>query len=87
MDSMVEEARRRLEELQISLQRMLQAGADNYSRTAERDLAEAVAAISRIERGTYGRCERCSGAIGRQRLLALPAARFCIACTPAARET
>src|SRR5437660_1019099 len=53
--------------------------------STEQDLAETTAAIARIEIGTYGRCERCGGAIGRQRLLALPAARYCISCAPAAR--
>jgi len=33
-----------------------------------------------MERGTYGRCDVCGGAIGRQRLLALPVARYCLEC-------
>ena len=43
------------------------------------------AALERIADGTFGRCETCGGAIGRQRLLALPAARFCIHCTATAK--
>ena len=45
-----------------------------------RELAETHAALERLDRGTYGRCESCDGAIGRQRLLALPATRYCIGC-------
>jgi len=45
------------------------------------ELAETDAALDRIAQGRFGRCEECGGAIGRQRLLALPAARFCIECT------
>lgn len=46
------------------------------------DLAEIEQALLRIELGVYGQCEECGGAIGRQRLRAMPEARRCIACTP-----
>jgi RNA polymerase-binding transcription factor DksA len=46
------------------------------------DVAEIESALSRIDEGVYGQCERCGGAIGRQRLRAIPEARLCIACTP-----
>jgi DnaK suppressor protein len=46
----------------------------------ERELSETRAALLRMERGTYGRCDVCGGAIGRQRLLALPVARYCLEC-------
>ncbi|MFN0062500.1 MAG: TraR/DksA family transcriptional regulator [Myxococcaceae bacterium] len=49
----------------------------------ERELAEIDAALSRLEGGTFGRCERCLGAIGRQRLRAMPEARYCITCSTA----
>ncbi len=49
---------------------------------ASADVAETRAALTRIDRGVYGRCESCTGAIGRQRLLALPATRYCIDCAP-----
>jgi len=81
MTSMAADARRRLEEHRASLERSLAGGA---SGTIRRDLAETRAALDRIEEGTYGRCERCGGAVGRQRLLALPATRYCIGCAPAA---
>jgi len=45
------------------------------------ELAETEAALARIEQGSFGRCDNCGGAIGRQRLLAFPAARFCMECS------
>ena len=72
------DARRRLEELCELLQRTVSAATLS-------ELVESRAALERIDRGTYGRCQSCGGAIGRQRLLALPAARYCIACAAAAR--
>ncbi len=44
------------------------------------ELAEIDAALQRIEDGTFGICEGCGDAIGRQRLRALPEARRCLAC-------
>jgi RNA polymerase-binding transcription factor DksA len=46
----------------------------------EQVLAEANAALGRIERGTFGRCEGCGRPISRARLEALPYARQCIRC-------
>ncbi|MHB1555102.1 MAG: TraR/DksA family transcriptional regulator [Acidimicrobiales bacterium] len=43
-------------------------------------LAEVEAAIGRLEKGTYGHCERCGQPISPARLEAKPAARRCIAC-------
>ncbi|RKH53027.1 hypothetical protein D7Y23_05140 [Corallococcus sp. AB050B] len=48
-----------------------------------RELEEVEAALERIEQGRFGGCERCGGAIGRQRLLAVPEARCCLACADA----
>jgi DnaK suppressor protein len=73
------EAQRRLEEHRVALEGLL-ALAGQGTEEAALDLAETQAALDRIVRGKYGRCESCTGAIGRQRLLALPAARYCIAC-------
>ncbi len=44
------------------------------------ELAELEAALDRIDKGTYGTCQMCGGAVGRQRLRAIPEARFCIDC-------
>lgn len=53
-------------------------------RVAQRnELIELDAALDRIEKGTYGTCQTCGGAIGRQRLRAIPEARFCIECVSA----
>ena len=47
---------------------------------AERELGEIESALARIAEGTFGTCEVCGGAIGRDRLRALPEARRCLAC-------
>ncbi|WP_375757233.1 TraR/DksA family transcriptional regulator [Corallococcus exercitus] len=52
------------------------------------ELEEVEAALERIAQGRFGCCEQCGGAIGRQRLLAVPEARCCLTCTDArARDT
>lgn len=38
------------------------------------------AAINRLQRGRYGRCESCGEPIPRERLMACPEARRCTAC-------
>jgi DnaK suppressor protein len=43
-------------------------------------LEEVRAALARIERGTFGRCENCGRPISRERLNALPYTRYCAAC-------
>jgi RNA polymerase-binding transcription factor DksA len=51
--------------------------------TATEHLSDVDAALARLDAGTYGRCERCGQAIARERLLARPTARTCIACAAA----
>jgi RNA polymerase-binding protein DksA len=46
----------------------------------DRLLAEINDALTRIERGTFGRCEKCGQEIPRERLQALPYARYCVRC-------
>jgi RNA polymerase-binding transcription factor DksA len=41
---------------------------------------EARAAIERIDRGTFGKCERCGQPIPRGRLEAIPYTRTCVKC-------
>jgi|GEM_PF-508677 len=41
---------------------------------------EAMAALGRIERGTFGRCENCGTLIPEERLEVLPYVRFCAPC-------
>jgi RNA polymerase-binding transcription factor DksA len=66
--------------------------ADSGQVTAERGEVEALvgtlretlqdidAALSKIDAGTYGRCESCGGEIAEARLEAMPMARLCITC-------
>ena len=37
-------------------------------------------AVERLDRGTWGQCDRCRGAIGTNRLRAMPEARCCLDC-------
>ena len=43
-------------------------------------LGEVAAALGRVERGTFGRCEGCGEAIPEGRLGAVPYARYCVGC-------
>lgn len=51
----------------------------------DRLLAEVVAALDRIDAGTFGRCADCGRPVGQARLDALPYARQCIRCARAAQ--
>ncbi|MDQ3956808.1 MAG: TraR/DksA family transcriptional regulator [Actinomycetota bacterium] len=42
--------------------------------------AEVVAALVRMENGTFGRCERCGNEIPDERLEAIPTATLCVSC-------
>jgi DnaK suppressor protein len=48
--------------------------------TLEHRREEIVAAMARLDAGTYGTCERCDKPIGADRLEALPFATKCIEC-------
>ena len=48
--------------------------------TLEKRLQEIIAALERIENGTYGFCENCQKEIDLERLKANPAATTCIKC-------
>jgi len=66
--------------------------ADSAQSTAERNKVLAVVerlrenlhdvdlALSKIEKGTYGICERCGNPISPERLEAIPYARLCVSC-------
>jgi DnaK suppressor protein len=57
--------------------------ADTLSRLEGRErhqLDEILAALNRLETGTYGVCETCSRAIPLTRLRAMPATRHCVDC-------
>ncbi len=53
-------------------------------REAEQHLAEAQAALERLDAGTYGTCEQCGRVIAEGRLEVRPTARLCIDCASAA---
>ncbi len=61
-------------------------GTETFERTrdqslledVEQEIADVQRAFVRLDRGTYGRCEACGAAIPDDRLLAVPAARFCL---------
>jgi RNA polymerase-binding protein DksA len=57
----------------------LEQARDQHARALGR-LAEIDAACGRLDKGTYGRCERCGALIGRDRLEAIPTATLCISC-------
>ena len=77
----------------LSSRRRALAGGGQLSRTwkpldssavsseAQHELVEIDAALARIQDDTYGTCEVCGGAIGRDRLRALPEVRRCVACS------
>jgi RNA polymerase-binding transcription factor DksA len=73
MSRIAEEAERRLRD------RRREMLLDSFDESEQQDLRELDAALGRIASGEFGRCERCGGAIGTQRLRALPEARYCIA--------
>ena len=47
----------------------------------QRDLNNVILALEKIERGTYGKCEKCQKEIEKERLKALPEAKYCRECT------
>src|SRR2546429_5349505 len=49
-------------------------------------LREVVAALAKIEDGSFGSCERCGETIAEKRLDAVPFARYCINCQRLAAE-
>lgn len=49
-------------------------------RDLQRALADVDGALARLEDGTYGYCQRCGRPIPRERLEALPATPYCVAC-------
>ncbi len=58
---------------------------DALVRQAEHRLAEIDAALSRLADESYGTCERCGGAIPRERLVVRPSARTCVPCASRTR--
>ncbi len=46
----------------------------------ERALKDVVAALVRIEKGTYGKCSNCGNEISQERLEIMPTANLCLTC-------
>ena len=61
--------------------------ADSHTRTVvleeqlKRTNTSIKKALSRIAKGTYGKCEKCSKQIEIARLLAMPTAQYCLSCS------
>ncbi|RYF16528.1 MAG: TraR/DksA family transcriptional regulator [Comamonadaceae bacterium] len=57
------------------------AAVDEVAQTLAADeLAQVMAALRRVDDGSYGLCEDCGERIDERRLLALPATAYCTAC-------
>ena len=88
------DAQGNLGELSAVDQHPADAGTETFER--EKDLAileqveeqivEVEAALGRLEAGEYGKCEACGNPIGRDRLEAIPQARFCVEHQAAAEQ-
>lgn len=52
----------------------------NLSDTEKRSIEEIDYALEKIEKGAYGNCEICGKKINKERLKALPSAKYCILC-------
>ena len=53
---------------------------------SHRLLRDVVAALQKIDTGSFGECERCGESIAEKRLEALPFARYCIDCQRVVEE-
>jgi RNA polymerase-binding transcription factor DksA len=56
--------------------------AERSRERALEQIAEIHNAFTRMDLGTYGRCEHCDGPIARPRLEAIPFTRHCVTCPP-----
>jgi RNA polymerase-binding transcription factor DksA len=67
---------------------MADLGTDNYEEeitlglleNADATLEEISAALTRLDRDTFGDCEECHKPIGKERLHAIPYTRYCVEC-------
>lgn len=62
------------------LQPLERAEQDELADLLARALRDVEDALTRLERGTFGRCEGCGRPIPSARLRALPRARLCVRC-------
>jgi len=72
------------ETMMASARRLLNARCDELRARPggeeSEELHELLHALNRMDEGTWGQCEKCNGAIGRDRLRALPETRCCLDC-------
>jgi RNA polymerase-binding protein DksA len=74
---------------------MADVSSDNYEQeitmglieTEEREMHEIDEALKRLDDGSFGVCEGCSGEIKAARLKAIPNARLCVKCKQKEEET
>lgn len=67
---------------------MADIGSDNFEQeftlsllaNEEQVLEEVVAALDRMDKGTFGKCEECKKDVPKARLQALPYTRYCVEC-------
>lgn len=71
------------DQVDLANEREADAVTFKLSEAEQQELEAVESAIARVEAGTYGRCESCGRAIGRQRLKALPEAKLCLDCSSA----
>ena len=84
--SQLEDEALKASEDDVSVDHMADHGSDSYEQDQTLGLLESGsvtireidAALSRMEEGTYGICERTGKAIGKSRLRAIPYARLCL---------
>jgi RNA polymerase-binding transcription factor DksA len=75
-----------LSELSSADQHPADVGTELFERTKEQSILEQLeaqaedirVALRKVDEGTYGRCEDCGRPIAKDRLTAMPAARFCL---------
>jgi RNA polymerase-binding transcription factor len=73
-------AGRHLDPLDASADRARTEVSEVLAAAATQALEDIEAALTRMEAGTYGRCERCHEHIPPERLEAVPQARLCMSC-------
>jgi DnaK suppressor protein len=57
------------------------SGRENGASSWATEIDKVQTALQRMDQGTWGACDSCHGAIGRQRLKAVPEARLCATCS------
>ncbi|MCP3140091.1 TraR/DksA family transcriptional regulator [Pyxidicoccus xibeiensis] len=92
MDMLAREAQEALKQRSHRLRARTGASAEAVEVEAEvlteserRELKDIEEALARIDKGAFGRCMQCGGAIGRHWLRAIPEARHCLTCAAVAR--